>query len=159
MILSIIVLLIPLSLIVAVFRLRGGEDIVVVDPAPAIAQAQSANLFPVVAPLGLSPEWKAVRAAFQTSGSQGTLRVGYVTPSGGTVQLVESNEGTASVLARELGNDVRPQGEVTINGRLWRSSNVRGDEGALVDTSNERTVIVVGHAPVQELTTLAASLR
>jgi hypothetical protein len=88
MILSLIVALIPLALVVAVFRLRGGEDTVVVDPAPAIAQAQAANLFPVLSPQGLGSDWKPVSSGFQTSDGQGTLRVGYITPSGGTVQVV-----------------------------------------------------------------------
>jgi Protein of unknown function (DUF4245) len=158
MILSLVVLLIPLVLIVAIFRLRGGEDVVVVDPAPTIAQAQAANLFPILAPQGLGPEWRSVSAAFQIVNGHGTLRVGYITPSGGAAQLVESNEDAASLLPRELGDQVRPQGEVIVNGRAWRSSNVRGDEQALVDTTNERTVIAVGQASVDELTALAASL-
>jgi hypothetical protein len=159
MVLSLVVLLIPLALIVTVFRLRGGEDVVVVDPAPAIAQAKAANLFPVAAPQALGPEWKPLRAAFQTSDGRGTLRVGYLTPTGGTVQLIESNEDPASLLPRELGDQVRPQGEVAVNGRLWRSSSVRGDERALVNASNGATVIVVGRAGVDELSVLAGSLR
>jgi hypothetical protein len=159
MVLSLVVLLIPLALIVTVFRLRGGEDAVVVDPAPAIAQARAASLFPVVAPQGLGTEWEPLRAAFQTSDGRGTLRVGYLTPTGGTVQLIESNEDPSSLLPRELGDQVRPQGDVAVNGRLWRSSNVRGNERALVDASSEVTVIVVGRAGVDELTMLAGSLR
>jgi hypothetical protein len=159
MTLSLIVLLIPLALIVAVFRLRGGEDVVVVNPAPTIAQAQAAGLFPVAAPQGLGSDWRPVSAAFQKSGSVGTLRVGYITPAGGTVQLIESNEDAAPLLTRELGDQVRPQGEVTVNGEPWRSSTVRGNERALVDTSPGRTLIVVGQAGLDELTALAQSLR
>ena len=60
--------------------------------------------------------------------------------------------------ARELGDQVRPHGDVTVNGKAWRSSTVRGDELALVDTSSERTLIVVGRAGLDEMTTLAQSL-
>lgn len=158
MTLSLMVLLIPLALIVAVYRFRGGEDVVVVDPAPAIAQARGAQLFPVAAPEGLAADWQPVSAVFQASGGVGTLRVGYITPSGGAVQLIESNENAGSLLARELGDQVRPQGDVTVNGKTWRSSTVRGDESALVDTSSERTVIVVGQAGLDEMTKLAQSL-
>jgi len=159
MIISLVVLLIPLALIVGIFRLRGGEDVVVVDAAPAIAQARAANLFPVLAPQGLGTGWRPVSAEFQIADGRGTLRVGYLTPSGGAVQLVESNEDAASMFPRELGDQVRPQGEVTVNGRAWRSSTVRGDELAVVDSSNDRTVIVVGRATIDELTALAAALR
>jgi len=158
MTLSLMVLLIPLALIVAVYRFRGGEDVVVVDPAPAIAQARAAQLFPVAAPQGLPADWRPVSAVFQSSGGVGALRVGYITPSGGAVQLIESNENAGSLLARELGDQVRPQGDVTVNGKTWRSSTVRGDESALVDTSSERTVIVVGQAGLDEMTKLAQSL-
>jgi Protein of unknown function (DUF4245) len=158
MTLSLIVLLIPLAVIVTLYRLRGGEDVVVVDPAPSIAQAQAAKLFPVAAPQGLSPDWRPISATFQTSDSVGTLRVGYITPSDGALQLIESNEDARSLLARELGDQVRPQGQVTVNGQLWQSSTVRGDERALVDTSSERTLMVVGRASLDELTVLAQSL-
>jgi hypothetical protein len=158
MTLSLVVLLIPLALIVAVYRFRGGEDVVVVDPAPAITQARGAQLFPVAAPQGLGTDWRPIRAVFQASGSVGTLRVGYITPSGGAVQLIESNENAGTLLARELGDQVSPQGDVIVNGKAWRSSTVRGEELALVDTSPERTVIVVGRARLDEITALAQSL-
>ena len=157
--LSLIALLIPLALIVAIFRFTGGEDVVVVDPAPAVAQAQAAKLFPVAAPQDLGTDWRPIRATFQQSSGVGTLRVGYITPSGGGVQLIESNEDASALLARELGDQVRTQGQVIVNGKSWQSSAVRGDERALVDTSAERTLIVIGQADVGELTALARSLR
>ncbi len=89
----------------------------------------------------------------------GTLRVGYLTPSGGGVQLIESNEDAGSLLARELGDQVRTQGQVTVSGKTWQSSVVRGDERTLVDTSAERTLIVIGRAELDELTVLVQSLR
>jgi Protein of unknown function (DUF4245) len=158
MTLSLIVLLIPLALIVAVFRLRGGEDVVVVDPAPAVAQARAAKLFPVAAPQGLSADWRPISATFQQSDGVGTLRVGYLTPSGAGVQLIESNQEAGPLLARELGEQVRTQGQVIVNGKPWQASVARGEERALVDTSAERTLIVIGHADVGELTVLAQSL-
>ena len=89
-----------------------------------------------------------------------------VSPSGGQVLFVVSNEETGGLLARELGEDVRPEGETSVDGQAWASSVVRGDERALVrtdavrsgDGQTLRTVIVVGHAPLDELTALAASL-
>jgi hypothetical protein len=159
MTLSLIVLLIPVALIVGVFRLRGGEDVVVVDPAPAISQARAANLFALAEPQALGSDWRSISATFQQSDGVGTLRVGYLTPSGGGVQLIESNEEAGSLLARELGDQVRTQGQVTVNGKAWQSSVVRGGERALVDTSAERTVIVIGRADLPELTVLVQSLR
>lgn len=160
MALSLLVLMIPVVAIVAMVRLRGGDDVVAIDPSPTIAQAREANLFPVAAPQGLSADWSPIRSTFVRSGGVGTLRVGYVTPSGAGVQLVESNEDPATLLVRELGDQVRPAGVVTVNGAAWTSSSgVRGEQRALVDTTAKRTVIVVGPATVGELTELASALR
>src|SRR5262245_58571573 len=102
MLISLVVLLIPVALIVTIFRLRGGEDVVTVDPAAVIAQARTSGDFPVSAPADLPAGWKPVSAAFQPAGGKSaTLRLGYVSPSGGGVQLVESNEPVAKVMARE----------------------------------------------------------
>jgi hypothetical protein len=137
-----------------------------VDTTQAIDDARAAALFPVVTPKGLEEGWRPVQATFRRAGEgTGALRLGFLTPSGGQALLIVSNEDASSLLARELGDQVRPQGEVSINGRVWDSSIVRGDEYALVDLGGTRsapaarTVIVVGEAPLAELTTLAAALR
>jgi hypothetical protein len=158
MAISLLVLLIPLALVVAVFRLRGGEDVVVVDPSPAIAQARAANAFPVTAPSGLPGQWRPVSAAFRPGSGGSVLRIGYLTPTGGAVQLIESDEPTEDLLPRELGDQIRPIGPVAVEGQQWRSFEVRGGETALVLAGSDRTLIVVGRAEVAELTQLAAAV-
>jgi hypothetical protein len=155
---SLIVLLIPIVIVVSLFRLRGGEDVVVVDTAPAIAQARAANAFPVVAPAGLSKEWRPVSAAFQGPDGAAVLRLGYLTPSGGAVQIVESDQDAESLLPRELGAEIRPLGTEAVAGRDWQWYGARGNELALVVTDRDRTVIVVGQADRAELRRLAESL-
>src|SRR5690242_10898057 len=93
MALSLIVLLIPVAIIAALVWVRGGSDPVVIDTAPAIAEARAANAFPVTAPHGLDSGWRPVSAAYDpgnptTPGA--LLRIGYVTATGGSVQLIES---------------------------------------------------------------------
>jgi hypothetical protein len=163
---SLAVLLIPILLIGALLRACGSSDPTVVDTTQAIDDARSSALFAVVTPQGLDEGWRPVQATFRRAGEgQGTLRLGYLTPAGGQALVIVSNEEPAELLARELGDQVRPQGEVSINGRVWDASIVRGDEHALVDLGGTRgapavrTVIVVGDAPLDELTALAASLR
>lgn len=158
MAISLLVLLIPLAVVVTLFRLRGGEDVVVVDPAAAIAQARAAGAFPVAAPTGLGPEWKAISAQFRRDDRVAELRIGYLTPSGGEVQLVESSEDVSSLLAHELGDKARPADPVVVAGALWERSVVRDGQTALVLFKPGHTVVVVGHAQMGELTTLAASL-
>ena len=90
MTISLIVLLVPVAVFVALYRLRGGEDVVVVDPTPAIVQAQAAAVFPVAAPTGLTDAWRPVSAVFKREAGGASLRLGYITPDGGAVQLIES---------------------------------------------------------------------
>jgi Protein of unknown function (DUF4245) len=158
MALSLIVLLIPLALIVGIFRLRGGEDVVVVDPSAAIGQARASELFPVAAPEGLGSEWRPISANFSAENGTGVLRVGYLTPDDGTVQLLETNEDPQALLPREFGPDGEPTGTVDVDGTVWRSYRVRGGEQALVLTTSDRTIVVQGRASAQELRDLAAAV-
>ena len=158
MVLSLLVLLVLIAFFVAVFRLRGGEDPVVIDPSPAIAQAEAAGEFPVSRPTGLAEGWRPVSAVFRREDTGAILRVGYLTPSGGGVQLIESDQPAEALLRRELGDQVRPVGTEDISGRPWQSYEVRGDERALVRTDAERSLIVIGRAGMAELRALAAAV-
>ncbi len=160
MLLALACLLVPILIIGGLLRACGSSDPTVVDTAPAIDNARAADLFPVAVPQGLDEGWQPVQATFRRTddGTAGTLRLGYLTPSGGQLLLIESSEDAGGLLEHELGEEVDPQGEVTVDGRAWRSSLVRGDERALVDVQDARTIIVVGHAPLEELIALAESL-
>jgi len=158
MALSLIVLLIPLAVIVGIFRLRGGEDVVVVDPSAAIGQAQASGLFPVAVPEGLAPGWRSISANFAAADGTGALRVGYITPGDGTVQVLESNEDPQVLLPREFGPDGEPTGTVDVDGTVWRSYRFRGGEQALVLTTSNRTIVVQGQASPEELRELAHAL-
>ena len=163
LVISMVVLLVPIAFIVAIFRLQGGEDPVVIDPAPVLAQAEAAGEFPVSRPGGLAEGWRPVTAVYRREDSGSILRVGYLTPSGAGVQLIESNQPADDLLRRELGDAVRPTGTVDISGRQWQSYTVRGDELALVQTGllesgHARTVIVIGRGSSDEMRALAAAV-
>jgi hypothetical protein len=144
---------------VAVFRLRGGEDTVVVDPSQAIAAARSAALFPVDAPHGLANGWRPLSAQFtRKSSTIGELRVGYLTPTDGQLQLIESNEDAASLSSREFGDGARLTATTTVAGAPWQAYEVRVDEKALVLTTPQRTLIVIGRADSTEMAALATAV-
>ncbi|WP_174536185.1 DUF4245 domain-containing protein [Micromonospora chalcea] len=160
MALSLLILLVPIALLLAFYRgFLGGDSPVTVDPAPALEQARSANVFPVSAPSGLGDDWRPVNARFRTEADGSTLRIGYVTPEGRGAQLVESNVPAEKLLPAEL-SEGRPQGAADLPGGLsWQRYTARGNEQALVLLEPNRTVIVVGDAGETELRKLATSLR
>jgi hypothetical protein len=158
MAISMVVLLIPIALVVGLYRLRGGEDVQVVDPSDAIGSAQVAGLFPVAAPAGLSDGWRSLSAQFTRTGKTGELRVGYLTPSGGQAQLIESNEDAASLSSREFNSQAQLTGTTTVAGVAWQAYQLGGERTALVRTDANRTIILLGVADQAELQALATAV-
>ena len=159
MVISLVVLLVPIAVFLVLFRFSGDEEALIVDPGNAIAEAQRAAAFPVAVPGDPGEGWRSVSAAFQPKEQGATLRIGYLSPSGGGIQLVESSEPTDPLLIRELGDQTRPTGFTTVGSRTWDTYEIRGgSERALVATEPGRTLIVVGQADVAELEHLAAAL-
>jgi hypothetical protein len=159
MAMSMIVLLIPIAIVVAIFRFGGGEDVQVQDTAPTFAAARASKAFPVAEPSGLADGWRPISAAFHGGEPGALLRVGYLAPSGGTAQLVESDQPTDQLLPAELGDHMTSRGTVAVADRSWQVFEVRNGEHALVDLTPDRTIIVVGGADLAELQQLAAALK
>ncbi|MFC0528061.1 DUF4245 domain-containing protein [Phytohabitans kaempferiae] len=160
MVLSLIVLLVPVLLVVLIYRVvQGGDQPVTVDTAPAISQARSANAFPVSEPAGLSDDWRAISATFQKAEGGQILRLGYVTPDGAGLQLIQSNVPAENLLPAELTKSGRAEGAVKIEGRSWQRYTARPGERALVLLEQERTIVVVGSAHEEEQGELAAAVR
>ncbi|MGW0431673.1 DUF4245 domain-containing protein [Micromonospora sp. NPDC003197] len=159
MAISLLVLLVPIALLFGFYRaFLGGDQPMVVDTAPVVAQARSANAFPVGEPAGLDQEWRAVTATFRRSDDGATLRLGYLSPSGGGVQVVQSSVPAEKLLPTELAATGPAQGATELAGRSWQRYPARSGERALVLLEPNRTVIVVGAAPESELHDLARSL-
>ncbi|WP_328650965.1 DUF4245 domain-containing protein [Micromonospora sp. NBC_00330] len=160
MAISLLVLLVPIALLLAFYRgFLGGDQATTVDPAPAIEQARSANVFPVGQPQGLGADWKTVSARYQTVEGGANLRLGYLTPEGRGVQLLQSSVPADRLLPAELTSQAQPQGPTELAGRAWQLYTARGNQQALVLLEPTRTVIVVGDARDNELRELAGSLR
>jgi hypothetical protein len=161
MVLSLVVLLIPVAIIAGVYGAHGNDSPVVADTSAAVSDAQAAQAFPVTPPQGLASGWRAISAAFDpgTVAAPGALlRIGYVTPAGGSLQLIESNASRDGLLIHELGDNTLPEGVITVAGRNWNSYQVRNGEHALVLPDGARTLIVIGTADATELQALAASV-
>ncbi|WP_433537038.1 DUF4245 domain-containing protein [Micromonospora sp. CA-249363] len=160
MAISLLVLLIPIALLLAFYRgFLGGDQASTVDPAPAIEQARSANTFPVSEPQGLGSGWRTVSARYQSVEGGATLRIGYLTPEGRGVQLVQSSVPAERLLPAELTDQGQPQGPTELSGRAWQRYTARGNQQALALLEPTRTVLVIGDARDNELRELAGALR
>jgi hypothetical protein len=158
MALSLLVLLIPIALLLAFYRLvLGGDDPITVDPAPAIAEARSAAAFEVLEPAGLGDDWAVSTATFRRTEGGAVLRIGYVDPDGDPIQLVQSNIASATLVPAELGS-TGPGGTVKAGTRTWQGYQTRPGEQAIVLIDKGRTVIVVGKTELPQLQKLAAAL-
>jgi hypothetical protein len=105
MFLALASLLVPILLIGALLRACGSAEPAVVDPAPAIDGARTAGLFTVLVPHELGEGWRPVQAKFrrEADGTVGTLRLGYLTPSGGQLLLIEFNTDASVLLPADTG--------------------------------------------------------
>ncbi|OLB76350.1 MAG: hypothetical protein AUI14_19030 [Actinobacteria bacterium 13_2_20CM_2_71_6] len=157
MALSLAALLIPIFVLLIVYRVvYSGDAPIAVDASGTWDAARHGAHFTVLEPAGLPAKWTVISATFR----DGTLRVGYVTPDGTGLQLVESDRPGDELLPAELGTDARPGNLSTIGDRLWRAypATARGDH-ALVLTDSGRTTILIGTASDADLRTFAAALR
>lgn len=157
---SLLVLLLPIALLIGFGRVFFGTDqATVVNPASAIQEARAANAFPVSEPTGLDDGWRTVRAGFTRGDSGATLRIGYLSPDDGGMQLVQSNIPAQQLLPAELTRNGQPKGSVEVGGRNWQLYGARAGELALVLLEPDRTVIVIGRVPESDLRRIATSLR
>jgi hypothetical protein len=160
MALSMAVLLVPVLLLVGAYKVFfNGDHPREVNPAAAFVDARHAARFPVHEPGGLPAGWSAISYGYATEQGFGTLRVGYVTPGGDGVQLVESDRPVDALLPAELGEDARAGSLVDIGGRQWREYPMARDGNqALVLAEDRGTTVLVGAAPMADLHTFAAAL-
>jgi hypothetical protein len=157
---SLLVLLVPIALLLLFYRfVLDGDEPVRVDPAPTVATARAANVFPISEPTGLDDGWIPVSASWQPVDGGRVLRIGYVTPDGAGVQVVQTNAPVDSFLPIELTDKARPEGSVGVGGTAWQAYTSRPGERALVLLEPDRTVYVLGSASQDELRELAASLK
>ena len=159
MLISLLVLLVPVLLLVGGYQLIAGRtQPVAVDPAPALSAAETAGLA-VMTPDGLAAGWVPISATYQPQEQSTTVRIGYVTPAGGSAQVVQSDLPAEQLLPSVLPERAAPAGTVELAGRTWQRYPAPGGEQALVWLAPELTVVVTGATADGELAELAGSLR
>lgn len=141
--LSLLVLLVPIFILISVYRFLGGESATVVDPSSAYGDARVAHAFPVAEP-AMPSGWTTISADFKRGDAGGVLRIGFRSPGGGTAQLVESNVAPGAQVSAELGPGTHEQGDATTVGPDWHRYVATSGNHAYVQAQPDRTVIVMG---------------
>ncbi len=156
---SMIALLVPIALMVVLYRFLGGESPTVVNAAATYADAQSRAHWQVLQPRPVPAGWKATSAATAPENGSLTLRVGYIGPSGAFVQVTESGAPSDGVVNEALGGTPRPAGSTRIGGRDWQQYTGAHGERALVLLEPKRTAVLAGRAADAQLAAFAAALQ
>ncbi|MBV1849085.1 DUF4245 family protein [Catellatospora tritici] len=140
MVMSLGVLLVPVLLLVLGYRLfYGWNDAVTVDPTPAIESAGRASMAPL--PGAVAPDgWQTVTAKW----SDGKLRIGYLDRDNHGARLVQSRTSAAELVKAELGEKAQLGEQTSVGGVTWQRYRAPDDEFALVRTSGDTAILLVG---------------
>lgn len=157
MFLSLAVLLVPIAAFFLVWNLvADGSQARRIDPTSTFTEAEGVGLA-VMRPDGLDVDWQPVSAAMNHESGRPVLRVGYQTPDGAGVQLVETSVDPEALLAAELSGGSRPDGSTSQGGRDWQVFQTPGGN-AVVYSDESITVLVHGDTDVAELSQFVRAL-
>lgn len=120
-----------------------------VDPAQMLAAARDQADFPVLAPAGLSDQWRATSARFEADETSSTWFLGYVTPEGQYIAVAQT-DGDAGDFVQEQTLQGQPDGQRTIAGDQWQQY-LAGDQRSLVRTTPQSTTVVTGTVSYEQL--------
>lgn len=134
------------------------EAVKVVDPTLQLEAARAQAGYDVLAPVGLSADWKPTSARFEANEDGSTTWfLGYVTPDGRYVALAQTDGPPAAFIdAQTL--DGTPDGQRDVDGSPW-SQYLSGDQRSLVNTQDGTTTVVTGTVSYDELAGFLGRLR
>jgi hypothetical protein len=158
---AVLILLVPVLVAVAVYVFFfGGSNPIAISTTDTYATAAADAHFTVLEPADLPKGWTPITIAYEPGNGTSLLRVGFVSPGGAGVQLIESDQPADTLLADELGATPPTASSVQLGDLTWGqiATAKRGDR-ALVSTDHGRTVIVTGQASEADLETFVSHLR
>jgi len=150
--------LVAIILIVVWVRSPGGERVHTIDLTDDIRAASEVAPYPVLSAHGLASGWRPTSSHLdRPAAGVVTFEVGYVSPAGRYARYVESNVGAAQLRTAQLP-DATADGTASVGGRRWERYRTGQGEIALFRPGTV-ALLVTGSAGLDELLTLAASLR
>ncbi|WP_157641270.1 DUF4245 domain-containing protein [Longispora albida] len=152
---SMLALLIPIALMVILYRFLGGESPTVIDPSGTYAAARNSATYQVLEPKPVPKGWHASTATLDA----GMLRVGYAGPDDAYLQVTESSQQAEAVLEAAMGKGSAPRGTAQVNGASWQLYEGTKGDRALVLMEPNRTIVLAGRTPEAQLKAFAESLK
>lgn len=149
LILSLAVVGVFVGFLFAVVWRPAPDPVRTVDPVPMLQVAREQADFPVLAPTGLSNDWRPTSARFDSTADSSTWFVGYVTPDNEFVAVAQT-DGDPGDFIEEQTVQGDPAGQRTIDGELWQQYSA-GDQLSLVRSDDESTTVVTGTVPYDAL--------
>jgi hypothetical protein len=135
-----------------------GSRVQVVDPGEVLRAAGRFAPYHVVSPHGLPSGWRPTSSRLdQPTSAVVTVEIGYLSPGERYARYVQSNLRTDDLVGVQVPG-ATPVGSLAVAGQPWRRYRTARGETALV-LPGPATLLVTGSAGLDELTTLAASLR
>ena len=101
LVLSLAVVSVFVAFLVAVAWRPSPEPVRTVDPALQLEAARAQADYPVLAPIGLSSEWKPTSARFEATPTGSTWFLGYVTPDQQYIALTQTDGDPAAFVAEQ----------------------------------------------------------
>lgn len=157
LILSLAVVGVFVAFLYAVVWRPAPDSIPTVDPTLQLEAARAQADYAVLAPTGLSADWKPTSARFEAAPDGSTTWfLGYVTPDQKYVALAQT-DGEPGPYISEQTLDGTPDGEQSIDGKTWQKY-ISGDQRSLVLVTDESTTVVTGTTDYAGLTDFVGRL-
>ena len=158
LVLSMAVVAIFVAFLFAVVWRPAPDPIRTVDPTQYLQAARAQAAYPVLAPVGLSADWKPTSARFEAVGEDSTSWfLGHVTPEEQYVALTQTDADPVPFIEEQTLQGVA-DGERTIGGRVW-AQYLAGDQRSLVRTEGATTTVVTGTVSYEQLQAFVERLR
>ncbi len=161
MVRSLVVVLVVIGAILLVTWRPQPDPVRVIDPQPTLAIARAQASYPVLAPTGLSDQWRPTSARWQPTAASlpdVAWHLGVVTPDDQYVQLAQSATTNAGFITEQTQRG-RPVDGGTPGWQRYEATGSNGEvTRSMVTVVDGVTIIVSGTADWAEIETFALSL-
>lgn len=160
MVLSMAVIVAVSAVIYVFIPHSGGDPVKTVDYRVELLTARRAAPYPVLAPEGLSKDWRATSVRYDgddPASGAAVWHLGFVNPQD-EYAAVEQSNGPSVPFIEDKSKRAVPQGTAKVGGQTW--IRYRGEKyNALVLEQGGVTTVVTGTAPHRQLAVLAGALK